>query len=180
MQDAQIERAEQSVVLFGANDQPLELVGAPEVIETSETETKQLDVLEELAALRAKLDLLVSGKAQVSAAPSAPAVPGIPKNHRPVTPDPNRRYVRLGPLATWGKIPQQQKDLADMLTESMDIGKEWTEEEVFTLLEENVAEKDSLAKSCQSVSYLFCYYRGLKNDSKHAGFISRGFLRQIG
>ena len=37
----------------------------------------------------------------------------------------------------------------------------------------------SLFKSTQDVTYLFRYYRGLKNDGKHAGFIARDFLRMI-
>lgn len=171
-------------ILFGADGAQVELVGTPEPVIETQVEAEPatdvgLDVLAELEALKAKLAALTGGgNAQVQV--SAPVVSGVPKNHRPVKANPNRKYVRLGPLNCFGKVPQQQRDIADLLSESMDIGAEWTEEEVFTLLEENFNEKDSLKRSKQSASYLFCYYRGLKNDGKHAGFVPRGFLRQVG
>ena len=59
----------------------------------------------------------------------------------------------------------------------MDLDVEWTEEEVFELVKDSAKEHESLRKSKQDPTYLFRYYRGLKNDGKHAGFIARGFLR---
>ena len=63
------------------------------------------------------------------------------------------------------------------MAESMDVGSEWTEEELFDLIVTGAKEYASLRNSTQDPTYLFRYYRGLKNDGKHAGFIARGFLR---
>jgi hypothetical protein len=35
----------------------------------------------------------------------------------------------------------------------------------------------SITSSVQDPTYLLRYYRGLKNDGKHAGFVARDFLR---
>lgn len=89
------------------------------------------------------------------------------------------KYTRLSvTLANWGKIPQQQADLAKILSNNMALGQEYTEAEVFGFLQEERLKYSSLATSKQDVTYLFRYYRGLSNkDGKHAGFISRNFLR---
>jgi hypothetical protein len=142
-----------------------------------------IDIMAKLAALQAMLEELKSEKPTPAAIPtvaSTAGVTGIPKNKRAVKPEPGRTYVRLGPLDTFGRVPKQQADIAAILTESMDIGKPWTEEEVFELVTDGAVEYDSLAKSVQHATYLFTYYRGLKNDGKHAGLIARNFLRMVG
>lgn len=89
------------------------------------------------------------------------------------------KYVRLKEtMDSYGNIPQQQKDLATILT-FMEIGKEYTEAEVFAVLQDKRASYNSLATAKQDVTYLFRYYRGLKNDGKYAGFIARNYLRAI-
>lgn len=104
----------------------------------------------------------------------------VAKNKRPGNPKEGRKYVRLGSLATYGKVPQQQMDIARILTENMEVGKEYTEAEVFNFLVDGCGEYNSLYTSKQDVTYLFRYYRGLNlKDGKHYGFIKRGFLRQI-
>jgi hypothetical protein len=105
----------------------------------------------------------------------------IGKNHRAVKPQAGRKYVLLTKsLASWGKVPQQQADIAALLAESMEPGVPWTEEEVFSLVTEYAKEYQSLAKSVQHPTYLLAYYRGLKNDGKHAGFVGRDFLQVVG
>jgi hypothetical protein len=90
------------------------------------------------------------------------------------------KYVLVTKLfPTWGNTPQQQKDLAAILTSFMEVGKEYTETEVFAQLESEYVKYSSLASAKQHVTYLFRYYRGLKNDGKYAGFIARDFIRHI-
>jgi hypothetical protein len=154
----------------------------PETIELPAAVVAPIDIMAKLVALQAILEELKSQKPAPAAQPAAaPAVKDTtPKNKRAVKPEPGRTYVRLGPLDTFGRVPRQQADIAAILTESMDIGKPWTEEEVFELVTDGAVEYDSLAKSVQHATYLFTYYRGLKNDGKHAGLIARNFLRMIG
>ena len=139
-----------------------------------------VDVLSEIERLKARVAEL---KGEVVPSTEAKAEvkedSKVPKNKRRVKSNPDRKYVRLGELKTWGKVPQQQADLAAIMAESMDLGAEWTEEELFCLIEDSAKEHESLRKSEQHPTYLFTYYRGLKNDGKYAGFIGRGFLRQI-
>jgi hypothetical protein len=47
------------------------------------------------------------------------------------------------------------------------------------MLMEKSAEYNSLLDSKQDPTYLFRYYRGLKNNGKHAGFVARNFLRMV-
>lgn len=90
------------------------------------------------------------------------------------------KYVLLSrSLDSWGKIPQQQADLAKILTSNFEPGVEIPEAELFKALEENKHKFPSLANSRQEVTYLFRYYRGLRLDGKHAGFVARGFLKQV-
>jgi len=97
-----------------------------------------------------------------------------PKNKRRVKADPNRVYTFSGkPLNLAGKVPQQQADLAALIVKYSPV--EVDESDLFDILDEHVAEYDSLNRSTQSVTYLFCYYRGLGRDGKHAGFVARGF-----
>ena len=103
---------------------------------------------------------------------------GVKKNQKPGKANASRKYVLLDKeLKSWGKVPQQQADIAKLLGVNMEVGKEYTEAEVFDMLMEKSAEYNSLLGSKQDPTYLFRYYRGLKNDGKHAGFIARGFLR---
>jgi hypothetical protein len=175
----------------GPQDQTLEEVfrvteaevANPEAEPLSEAPQKpaESDIFAKLAALQAILEELKSQKPTPAATPITSAVKDTtPKNKRAVKPEPGRKYVRLGPLDTFGRVPQQQADIAAILTESMEIGAEWTEEELFLLVTDSAVEHDSIAKSVQHPIYLFTYYRGLKNDGKHAGFIARNFLRMIG
>ena len=90
----------------------------------------------------------------------------------------NGKYILLTKVfPTWGNTPQQQKDLAAILSNFMEVGKEYTEAEVFAQLESEYVKYNSLASAKQHVTYLFRYYRGLKNDGKYAGFVARNYLR---
>lgn len=111
-----------------------------------------------------------------------PATNGkVPKNKVAGKPDPNRKYVLLEKnLASWGRVPQQQADLAAILSQHMELGVEYPEAAIFDLVTDQAAEFDSIAGSRQHPTYLLRYYRGLKNDQKHCGFVGRGFLRVIG
>ena len=155
-----------------AQELPVHLVGVAVPVVT--TEVGAMTVEEELVQLKAKLAELQDKNKEGGEDKK------MPKNKRRVKADPNRKYVRLGSLRRFGRVPKQQEDIAAILEESMDLGAEWTEEEVFCLLEDSQKEYESLRKSGQHITYLFAYYRGLKNDGKHAGFIARDFLRQIG
>jgi hypothetical protein len=110
-------------------------------------------------------------------AKEAPQSKGEAKNKKPGKADPTKKYKRADKFNAWGTVPKQQADLADLLTRAMEPYVEYTEAEVFSFLIDRCGEYESLYKSAQDVTYLFRYYRGLKNDSKRAGFISRDFLR---
>lgn len=103
------------------------------------------------------------------------------KNHKPGKASPTRKYVLLSKkLSDWGKVPQQQQDIADLLAKHMEVGKEYTEAEVFNLLIDQCGEYKSLCNSVQDPTYLFKYYRGLnKSDGKHKGYIARNFVRMV-
>jgi len=189
------------VVLYDASGREYEFVGnaEPIVIEEEEEEVKEQSpnelindnehkwngeekemtedekILAEVARLQEELEALKNGGASTTVEVKKES--NVKKNQKPGKADPNRKYVRLGEFKTWGSVPQQQLDLAKILAESMDLGAEWTEEEVFELVKDSAKEHESLRKSKQDPTYLFRYYRGLKNDGKHAGFIARGFLR---
>jgi hypothetical protein len=175
-----------NVVLFGANGQQIELTGEmkPVVVEkeTEKEMTEEEMVLAEVARLQAELELLKNGgakKEKSGASTTATKEDAVKKNHKPGKADPNRKYVRVGEFKAFGKVPEQQKDLAAIMSESMEIGAEWTEEELFSLITDSVKEYASLRNSKQDPTYLFRYYRGLKNDGKHAGFIARNFIRMF-
>ena len=105
---------------------------------------------------------------------------GVKKNQKPGKANASRKYVLLDKeLKSWGKVPQQQADIAKLLGVNMEVGKEYTEAEVFDMLMEKSAEYASLRNSKQDPTYLFRSYRGLKNDGKHAGLIARNFLRMV-
>ncbi len=102
----------------------------------------------------------------------------VSKNHKAGIPK-NTSYERLGPLSMAGKVPQQQRDIATILEGKMLLGEKFTEAEVFAMLNEGMDAYPSLKNSKQDVTYLFRYYRGLKADAPHAGFIARDFLRAV-
>jgi hypothetical protein len=110
------------------------------------------------------------------------AIVKVAKNHKPGKPSAGRKYVLLDKvLKNWGKVPQQQADIAKVLSDNLEVGKEYTEGEVFDVLIEKTADVPSIAGSKQDPTYLFRYYRGLGNtDGKHAGFVARDFIRVIG
>ena len=104
----------------------------------------------------------------------------VPKNQRPGKPGDRNLYVRLGELSMYGRVPQQQADIAKILTSGMQLGMEYSEAEVFNLLAEGYSDYRSLSTSRQDVTYLFKYYRGLnKKDGKHEGYVRRGFLKVV-
>jgi hypothetical protein len=103
------------------------------------------------------------------------------KNQKPGKPQAGRKYVLLtNTLKSWGNVPDQQRDLAKVLANNLEVGKEYTEAEVFDVVNEQAPLYPSIAESVQDPTYIFRYYRGLKNDGKHAGFVGRDFFRVIG
>jgi cell division septum initiation protein DivIVA len=105
----------------------------------------------------------------------------VAKNHKPGKPSADRKYVLLDKvLKNWGKVPQQQADIAKILADNFEVGKEYAEAEVFDVLMDKFSEFTSLANSRQDPTYLFRYYRGLGDDGKHAGFVARDFMHVIG
>jgi len=105
----------------------------------------------------------------------------VKKNQVPGKPQVGRKYVLLSKsLSSWGRVPQQQADLAKVLSNNMEVGKEYSEAEVFDVLQEQAVLYPSVERSVQDPTYLFRYYRGLKNDGKRAGFVARNFIRVIG
>ncbi len=103
----------------------------------------------------------------------------IPKNHKEGKPK-GVKYVLLSKsLASWGKIPQQQADLAKIISGAFELNVPFTDAELFAVLKENSGKFPSIAKSVQDPTYLFRYYRGLKTTATHGGFLGRGFLREV-
>ena len=134
--------------------------------------TKQ-EIVDRIAEMTAEIAKIQGGGKKV--------VDVTKKNKRPGKPNPNRRYILLSNrLASWGLVPQQQADVAKILIHYMEVGKEYTEAEVFNFLIDGAGEYESIYKSEQDPTYLFRYYRGLKKDAKHAGFVARNFIQQIG
>ena len=106
---------------------------------------------------------------------------GVKKNHVPSKPNPNRKYVLLDrKMKDWGRVPQQQRDISQILSNCMEVGKPYSEAEVFGMLADWAPTYESLRTSVQDPTWLFRLYRGLKNDGKRAGFLARDFVRVIG
>ena len=83
-------------------------------------------------------------------------------------------------MATFGKVPRQQEEIARLISSSFEVGKPFGEPELFERLNEFAPMYHSLSTSVQSPTYLFRYYRGLdKKNGRHLGFIQRGFLRAV-
>jgi hypothetical protein len=170
------------VELFAPNGDRIRLTGDAVPVHVEEFKEEVVDqeaVLAEILRLKSELEALKGGGASttVKKESSVKKEDEVKKNHRPGKADPNRKYTRLGKLELWGRVPQQQRDLAAIMEESMELGSEWTEEELFDLIATSAREYASLRNSKQDPTYLFRYYRGLKNDGKHAGFVARNFLR---
>lgn len=124
---------------------------------------------QELAALRARLAELTAAEPKAADKPKKNQVPGKPTD---------KKYVLLTKkFENWGTVPQQQLDLSTILIRGMEIGVEYTEKDIFNMLIDGCGDFPSLCKSKQDVTYLFRYYRGLKNDGKYAGLIGRNLIR---
>lgn len=103
------------------------------------------------------------------------------KNQATSKPKEGRKYVLLSKtLESWGKVPQQQRDIADLLSKHMDLKVEYTEKQVFDMLIDHAGDYPSLSTSVQDPTYLFRYYRGLKKDAKYGGYVARNFINQVG
>ena len=133
-------------------------------------------IMDEITATRAKIAVIEAMKAS-QAAPKETAEGK--KNHRAVKAQPGRKYILLAKsLAEWGKVPQQQRDLASILASEFAVGVEVEESEVFAKVTARAAEYPSLANGVQHPTYVLAYYRSYdKKDGKHAGFIRRNFLQ---
>jgi hypothetical protein len=99
-----------------------------------------------------------------------------------VNPKEGRTYqLLLEELPLWGKVPQQQRDLAAILLDHMAVGELYSEAEVFGFLTEDAENYTSLRISKMHVTYLLCYYRSFsKKDAVHGSFFKRNFLRMNG
>jgi hypothetical protein len=109
-------------------------------------------------------------------------VQGGTTSPRAVRPQAGRRYLCLVPhLPAWGKVPQQQADLAALFLEVAKQGESVSEEALFAHLIAGASRFESLRKSRQHPTYLWSYYRSFdKKDNKHGSFIKRGLFRQEG
>jgi hypothetical protein len=144
--------------------------------ENQETETevtdiehpKSTDVAAMIEALEARIrELEASTKTTPPVNPQSPAVKVST----------NMYILQSKELNSWGKIPQQQRDLADIMVKVMEVGKPMSEKDLFDKIVELGAEYPSIATSKQDPTYLFRYYRGLKSKGNHAGFIARDFIK---
>lgn len=162
-------------VIFEFPVQPEEIKEETEVKETEVEEIKtNQQLVDAIKALSAELAELKKGEVKVTNTSTK-------KNQKPGRPAEGRKYVLLNKdLSKWGKVPQQQADVAHLLGRNLAVGEEYTEAEVFDVLIDKCGEYPSLCNSKQDPTYLFRYYRGLKNDGKHAGLIARNFIRVIG
>ena len=128
--------------------------------------TIELTPEEEIAKLQAELAALKSTPVK------------LPKNKVPGKADANRNYVLLSKsLKSWGRVPAQQAAIADLLAKNFELNVPIPEPVLFAKIEEESANYPVLANSVQDPTYIFKYYRGLKNDGKHASFVAREFLR---
>lgn len=142
------------------------------------TEEKNSGVTNE--ELMAQINALKAELAAKDITKKAANIVTVQKNKRVGVASPTRKYVLLSKsLANWGKVPQQQADIATLLLNNMAVGVAYTEADVFNALIDGSGDYPSLTGSVQDVTYLFKYYRGLKNDGKHAGFIGRDFIKVI-
>ena len=135
----------------------------------ADPELREMILQAEIDKLRVEL---AAEKVVPVAPPVTPAVTGLTKIS-------GKKYVLLTKeLANWGRVPQQQRDIAAILSAKMHVGTEYGEAEVFTMLNAEASKFPAL-QGKQSVEYVFRYYRGLKSDGKHGGYIARNFLRVV-
>jgi hypothetical protein len=127
-------------------------------------------------------DALLAQVAELRAKIAEVAKSAVKKNHVAPKPIAGRRYVLLAKsLASWGKVPQQQADIATILSKNFEVGIEVPETEVLARVAIEATNYPSLAKSVQDPGYLLRYYLGLdKKDGKHAGYIKRNFVQVRG
>lgn len=126
------------------------------------------------------INAIVASGLSVQATAAPVTVPAVKRNQVPSKVDPNRKYVLLTKsLESWGKVPQQQADIAKILTSTMEVGVHYTEQEVFAKVTAGAPLFQSISKSVQDPTYLFRYYRGLKRDETHGGFVARNFLKVV-
>jgi hypothetical protein len=93
--------------------------------------------------------------------------------------DTTKKYERLGELDGKGSVPQQQKDIATVLSLGMELDTKYSEEDMVGMLEECKSQFTSLLGSKQPLVRLLRYYLGnLNNPGKpnHYGFVERGFI----
>ena len=171
-----------TVVVETSNEQTTDAV-------ENEEEPKMDDNMKVLMAKIAEMQERLAGLNNEPAANTAKPETSTPKvttvkaakNKRPVKAAAGRKYILLSKsLSSWGRIPQQQADLAKILADNFEVGKEVTEQELFDVVTDKAEAFESLRSAVQDPTYLFAYYRGLGNkDGKHAGFVCRDFIRQI-
>ena len=171
--------------LFAADGSQIPVSGEvlPEP-KVGEPEISDSDVLEQVRALKARILALTAGQESADSGtsdpePAASSTDAPPKNHLPQKPSTAKYVLLTENLASWGRVPQQQADVADILARSFPLNEPVSEADVFEAVTLLAKHYPALAKSRQHPTYVFKYYRGLKNDGKHAGFVARGFLKQV-
>lgn len=161
----------------------INLNGLQMMNEQKESEEKAM-LMKQLEEVQAKLVAAMSGNAWQPTSESLRKIiegGNVKKNQTPGKAHEGRMYVLLTKrMDARGKVPQQQADIARILSEGMEVNEQYTEAQVFAMVVKRASEFPKLCNSVQDPTYLFRYYRGLKNDGTHAGFIARNFLRMIG
>jgi len=154
----------------------------PVVVVEEPVEETDSSALAGRAALIARQEELIREIAQIRNNRAAGVTTTQPRNKVASKVNAGRKYVLLAEsLNSWGKIPQQQRDIAEILTRSFEVGEEIPESVLFDAVTKLSVQYPSLANSVQDPTDLFRYYRGLdKKDGKHAGYIKRDFLRMVG
>lgn len=155
---------------------------ATEVVDQEEQASLPPDVVQDLRAqieaLKAKIE---AGKLAQPVATQPPVQAGPPKNHVPQTVKLGRKYVlQSKSLATWGKVPQQQADVADILAKHFEVGVPVDESTVFAKVQEQAPLYPHLAASVQDPTYVLKYYLNLSPKGNHAGLVARGFVQVVG
>jgi hypothetical protein len=170
-----------------------EVLPEPEAVE-SVPERSLADIDAEIAAVRKELEVarlkLSQGAVQAPAKQVLEMGPDgklryvgsqVPATAKPagaVKSDPNKKYVLLSKtLPSFGRVPLQQANLAEIIGSKFEVGAEIPEPDLFAVLRAEAGRFPSLAQSKQDVEYLFRYYRGLKNNGKQCGFLGRNFLQ---
>jgi len=166
--------------IIGAAVQPL-----PSFSEVNQVEQAPAPLAEELRAQIEELKAKIAAQASAQPAQAAPSIQpsqaAVAKNHVPQRPKAGRKYVlQSKSLATWGKVPQQQLDIADILTRHFDVGVSVDEAEVFAKVAEQAPMYPHLATSVQDSTYLLKYYLNLSAKNNHAGLVARGLVQVVG